>query len=123
VGLALIGVAAFLVLWRTSLPPEETPEAVVAAVYQHCQAGEYAQTARYYLGGPETDADMRRSVCEKITEARHITGWYQAKQTPTPEGVYIQTQNWLDQATQSYGRTLRWRLVRQGGRWRVAEVV
>jgi hypothetical protein len=118
------GVAVVFGLWRAGQTPDETPEAVVAAIYRHCQAGEYGQTARHYLGGPETDDSMRRSVCDKITEANSIKGWYQRNQKATPDGaVYIQTQNYRDEVDRSDGRTLWWQLVRRSGRWRVAEVV
>ena len=129
VGAAVVVVVLAILAWlwtgRMSDPAAnlETPETVVQTIYSHCMAMEYDKTARYYLGGPEKDAGMRQSVCEKITQGRTIKGNYVRETQKGPDGVMIVTRNYRDEDTKTDGRSLRWTLVYWGGRWRVAEVV
>jgi hypothetical protein len=102
----------------------DTPEGTVAAIYRLCQGAHYDETGPYYLGGPETDAGMRVSICEEITEGRTISGWDVRDQTEaTGDTVTLRTFNYRNTESKGDGRVVKWRLIRRQGRWRVAEVV
>lgn len=117
-GAVALVLLAVLYMWRGE--QATAPVEVVEAIYRHCQAGEIAQTGRYYDGGPAADAEMRANLCTKITQANSIKGWEIISKATADADAAVITHNLRDGDD---GRTLKWMLIRKGGRWLVAEVV
>jgi hypothetical protein len=123
---AVCALATMAVLWKgTGSRPvvAETPDKVVETIYGLCMDKQYEATAQYYLGGPQYEADLRQSVCQKITEGASIKGSYVLTMDDSGDTVVIQTRNYRNADTKTDGRIIRWTLVPRGGRWLVAEVV
>jgi hypothetical protein len=98
-----------------------SPEGLVTAVMQACEAGNTRGVALLWTGAPNVENyDVMAKWCAHATVDGSAKAWEidGAPQAPDVSGLtVIYTRTWLDTARTQPGQRIQWWLRRESGRW------